>query len=68
MKRKVRVPYIVYAECIACGVCVELCPEVFQMDEKEGYAIVSDQGGADPEIIQTAMDNCPTACIHWEEV
>ncbi|MGQ9921582.1 MAG: ferredoxin [Desulfobacca sp.] len=63
-----RVPYIVYAECIACGECVTLCPEVFEMDENGGYAIIRNQGGAPPEIIQRAMDHCPTACIHREEV
>jgi len=68
MKTTVHVPSIVYAECIGCRVCVEFCPQVFQMDDREGYAIISNQGGADPEMIQNAMDNCPTACIHWEEV
>ena len=42
--------------------------EVFKLDEKEGYAIVINQGGADPDKIQEAMDNCPTECIHWEEL
>ena len=64
----VRVPYIVYSECIACGACEELCPEVFTLDEEAGYAIVINQGGADFHIIAEAMDNCPTRCIHWEEV
>lgn len=68
MQKRVRVPYIVYAECIGCGVCVELCPTVFQLDDQAGYAIVINQGGAEPDIIQNAMDHCPTACIHWEEV
>ena len=63
----VKVPYIVYSECIACGSCVEICPEVFRLDDREGYAIVINQAGAPPEQIQEAMDNCPTQCIHWEE-
>lgn len=62
-----RVPYIVTSECINCGVCVELCPEVFQISEKDGYAIVVDQAGASADRIQEAMDNCPTHCIHWED-
>jgi ferredoxin len=64
----VRVPYIVYSECLACGSCEEICPEVFKLDEKEGYALVINQGGANPDKIQEAMDSCPTECIHWEEL
>lgn len=66
--RKVRVPYIVYSECIACGACEEICPEVFQLDETAGFAVVVNQGGADLGKIQEVMDNCPTLCIHWEEL
>jgi ferredoxin len=29
---------------------------------------VINQGGSDPDKIQEAMDNCPTECIHWEEL
>ena len=64
---KMRVPYIVISECIACGSCAEICPEVFRLDEQEGYAIIINQAGAPVEQIQEAMDNCPTACIHWED-
>lgn len=65
--RPVPVPYIVYSECIACGACEEICPEVFKLDENAGYALIINQGGADFEKIQEAMDNCPTDCIRWEE-
>ncbi len=27
--------YLVEEECIGCGSCVEICPEVFQMQEGE---------------------------------
>lgn len=62
----VKAPYIVESECIACGSCEEICPEVFKVDEQAGYAIVINQGG-DPDKIQEAMDTCPTECIHWED-
>jgi ferredoxin len=29
---------------------------------------VVNQGGANPDKIQEAMDSCPTECIHWEEL
>lgn len=64
---KVRVPYIIVFECIACSSCAAICPEVFAMDDQKGYAVVVNQGGAPVERIQEAMDSCPTACIHWED-
>ncbi len=49
---KIRVPYIIISECIACGSCAEICPEVFALVGEEGYAVVLNQGGgtggADP--------------------
>lgn len=66
LKRRKRVPYIITYECIACGSCEEICPEVFRVNEEQQWAEVIDQAGAPEEKIQEAMDNCPTGCIHWE--
>jgi ferredoxin len=52
--------------CISCGLCVEMVPEVFKLDD-EGVAEVFDSGGASEEKIQEAVDACPVSCIHWEE-
>ena len=34
------IPYIVSEDCLACGACVDVCPEVFQLNESLGYAQV----------------------------
>ncbi len=62
-----RVPYVEYDDCIACGACVEVCPEVFTLNESLGSAQVLNPAGADGDKIQEAMDICPVHCIHWEE-
>lgn len=55
-------------ECIGCGLCTTICPEVFELDD-EGIAIVI----ADPipaDAIDTAIeakDSCPTEAISIEE-
>jgi len=59
-------PYIDQAECIACGSCADLCPDVFRLDDDLGYATVINPQGAAEEEIQEAIDSCPAACIHWE--
>ncbi|OGP70119.1 MAG: ferredoxin [Deltaproteobacteria bacterium RBG_13_60_28] len=61
------VPYIVEEECIACGACEEICPEVFTLNESLGFVQVMNPGGAEAEKIQEAVDACPVSCIHWED-
>ncbi|MGD0828327.1 MAG: ferredoxin [Desulfobaccales bacterium] len=62
-----RFPYIVEEECIACGTCEELCPEVFRLNEGRGFAQVINPGGASEDKIQEAIDACPVQCIHWTD-
>jgi len=53
-------------ECIGCGSCEELCPEVFSLDkESEKARVVKPEGGPE-DLIEEAMLNCPVSCIHWE--
>jgi ferredoxin len=59
--------YIDEPECIACGSCVEICPEVFQMREDDEKAEVIKPEGGPEDQIQEAIDTCPVSCIHWEE-
>lgn len=61
------VPVIVEDECIGCGACVEICPEVFMLNESLGFAQVLNPGGAGADKIQEAMDACPVNCIHWSD-
>ena len=53
-------------ECIGCGVCEEMCPEVFHLDIGAGKAEVVQEEGGPEDQIQEAVDNCPVECIHWE--
>ena len=53
------VPYVVEDECIACGTCEELCPEVFTVNETLGFAQVMNPTGAPEEKIQLAIEPNP---------
>ncbi|MCJ7663252.1 MAG: ferredoxin [Desulfobacterales bacterium] len=64
MARKV---YIDEEECIGCGTCEEICPEVFSLNEKTGKAEVINQEGASQDKIEEAIEACPVECIRWEE-
>lgn len=58
--------YVDVDECTGCEVCVQTCPEVFQMND-DGVAEVASQTGASEDDVQEAIDACPVQCIHWEE-
>jgi ferredoxin len=51
--------------CIACGTCVEICPEVFELEGD----IASVKTGADLSLedkIVEAAEACPVDAIHYE--
>ncbi len=52
--------------CIACGTCVEICPEVFELEGD----IANLKNGADfslDEKIIEAAEACPVEAIHYEK-
>ena len=54
-------------ECIGCGSCEEICPEVFKLNEDtEKAAVIKPEGGPEDQI-QEAIDTCPVTCINWED-
>jgi len=59
--------YIDEEECIGCGTCEEICPEVFKMNEDtEKSEVIKPQGGPE-DLIQEAIDTCPVDCIDWKD-
>ena len=58
-------PHIVEEECIACGTCEEMCPEVFRLNENLGFVQVLNPDGGSEDKIEAAIEACPVQCIHW---
>lgn len=52
--------------CIGCGLCVQLCPKVFAMQDNGKSKAVSPNGDDDGNI-QAAVDACPVQAITWTE-
>lgn len=51
--------YLVNKEdCIGCGLCAEIAPDVFRMDDGYAVAYAVDGAGA-----QEALESCPVAAI-----
>lgn len=59
-------PMVNQDDCISCGLCAEICPEVFRLNDKD-ISEVYNPAGAPQDKIQEAIDSCPVECIHWEE-
>jgi ferredoxin len=50
--------------CISCGVCVDLCPDVFGWNENEkAHNNVEEVPAEFEEVAQEAVESCPTSAI-----
>ncbi|MCK9444486.1 MAG: ferredoxin [Tissierellaceae bacterium] len=55
-------------ECIGCGLCSSICPEVFEMDDENIATVIADP--IPPNVEEQAIeakDSCPTGAISIEE-
>ena len=55
-----------FDECIGCGVCMQICPEVFGLDEELGKAVLLNNEHMDENInlAKEAADCCPIGCVN----
>lgn len=52
--------------CIGCGLCVNTCPEVFEMND-DNIAEVYKQPTEVTDEVQEAVDGCPVQVISIED-
>ncbi|SFB03498.1 ferredoxin [Acetitomaculum ruminis DSM 5522] len=50
--------------CLGCGLCVSICPEVFDMDEESKAHTISKVNRFTYEEADEAMDRCPGKAIY----
>lgn len=61
-----KIPIVDKDTCIGCGLCIEACPQVFELKEDDkAYVIHPDKCGTCN--CQEAIDVCPVAAISWSE-
>ncbi len=53
-------------ECNGCGSCVEICPEVFAMDEDGDKAILLDSEAKITDKVEEAAAYCAQKCIEFD--
>lgn len=49
--------------CIGCGLCEEICPEVFVMNDDGLAEVIEGSSCADAGCCEEAADSCPTDAI-----
>lgn len=49
-------------DCISCGMCINMCPEVFKYGE-DGLSIAFGNPDAYPNAVEAAAEVCPTGAI-----
>lgn len=54
-------------ECIGCGTCEEICPEVFKLNTDTEKAEVIMEEGGEQDLIEEAIDSCPVSCISMDD-
>lgn len=56
--------FIVNDNCIGCGMCADVCPEIFHItDEGTAQAVENDVDEANVLSGKEAMDGCPASAI-----
>ncbi len=56
-----------FDECIGCGSCVEVCPEVFELNDDDNKAYVKADPKCDTCDCEEAVNICPVEAITMEE-
>lgn len=59
-------PVVDLSDCIRCGVCVDVCPEVFELTDT-GFIQVLERSSYPEPCVEEAIRNCPDDCISWQE-
>ncbi len=61
-----RVPVVDIGPCSLCGICIEICPMVFRLNEA-GYVEVAELTCYPDFEVEEAIKYCPEDCIWWED-
>ncbi len=61
-------PVVDIVACTLCMGCVEVCPQVFRLNDDLGYIEVVDMDIYPQAEVDEAIKYCPEDCIAWEDI
>ncbi len=50
-------------DCILCGICADMCPQLFSLGDEFAEVVVSEIPSEHQQCCREASDNCPTEAI-----
>jgi ferredoxin len=59
-----KIPVVELSDCISCGICVDVCPAAFRMNDMD-YVEIIDLPQYPENEVDEAIKNCPKDCISW---
>jgi ferredoxin len=54
-------------ECVSCGLCVDICPDVFEMGEEYAQVKMASIPAKFEAAVRQAADECPVSAIAVEQ-
>ena len=61
-----KTPVVDQAICTSCGLCTEIAPNTFRLNNDDLAETYNPKGDAE-DVIQEAIDSCPVEAISWKE-
>jgi ferredoxin len=65
--RSMKIPEVELSQCDLCGICVEVAPSVFRINDS-GFVMVIDLPAYPEDDVDEAIKHCPADCIYWEDI
>mgnify|MGYP001814714984 FL=1 len=59
-----KIPVVDLSLCIQCGICQDLCPQVFRL-KNAGYVEIAELTDYPELEVNDCIKCCPTDCIFW---
>jgi ferredoxin len=53
-------------ECVLCGICVDICPDVFEMGTQYAQVKIASIPAKYESAVRQAVDGCPVSAISLE--
>lgn len=50
-------------ECILCGLCADMCPEIFELGDEKSEVVVDEIPPEQQDCCREAAESCPTDAI-----
>ena len=63
---KMKAPVVELSDCIRCGICAEVCPLVFFLNEAN-FIQIKELTCYPISEVDEAIKNCPEKCIFWQD-